>query len=264
MGNQIVKYVSNQMQIELTPELVKSCLVRGGGNVTNEEITLFMNLCAYRQLNPFLNECYLIKYGTSPVQIVTSQDVFLNRANANPHFRGYVDGVIVQKGDALEYRRGSIVLKSETLIGGWCEGFRDDRDHPVRVEVMLEEYDKHQALWKEKPASQITKVARSQCLRRLFSDELAGLYGEAEGATLGGIIDITPIREPIGEPQRKSQTKNQSTDSAPPPEGTDVEMITPCPKCGGPLGKDDKETAQVIEWCNTKRNGDIACRKCQK
>jgi phage recombination protein Bet len=215
MENQIVKYVSNQMQIELTPELVKSCLVRGGGNVTNEEITLFMNLCAYRQLNPFLNECYLIKYSTAPVQIVTNYEVFLNRADANSHYKGKKQGVIVEVDGQEITREGKRLRKGERLLAGWCRVLRDDRDDEY-CEVDFEEYNKNQSTWKTMPATMIVKVAVSQALRQAFPNELSGLYSDAEEAKLGDIIDITPLKT-VAEPQRKSQSQSQST--TPPQSG---------------------------------------------
>jgi phage recombination protein Bet len=261
LENQIVKYIADQKQIELSPEMVKKCLVRGEKEaVTAEEITLFMNLCCYRQLNPFLNECYLVKFKGSPAQMITSQDVFINRANRDPHYRGKDEGVIVQRGDTIEQRMGTIVYPGETLIGGWCKVYRDDREYPETKEVSLKEYDKGFALWKDKPATMIVKVARSQALRQAFSSDLAGLYDEAEGGTvLGDVIDVTPIREPIMEPRAKST-------QAPPADepGGDYPPIPTCSKCGEPLGKNLAEANQVIAWCRDRFDGVNLCRKCQK
>ncbi len=260
MENQIVKYISDQKQIELSPDMVKKCLVRGDKEVvTAEEITLFMNLCCYRQLNPFLNECYLVKFKGSPAQIITSQDVFINRANRNPHYRGHNEGVIVQKGDQIEYRRGSLVLNGETLIGGWFEGFRDDRDQPTRVEVLLSEYIRYKydgtpmALWKEKPATMIVKVARSQGLRRMFVDELGNLFDEAEGVHVGDVIDITPIREPVTMPRSKSEARAEEQAQ----DLNEGQNDCVCVVCGG------KVSAKSAEYCE-KQGIAPTCYNCQQ
>jgi phage recombination protein Bet len=267
MENQIVKYVSNQMQIELNPEMVKSCLVRGDKNeVTPEEITLFMNLCAYRQLNPFLNEVYPVKYKGSPLQMITSQDVFINRANANPHYKGKDEGVIVQRGDTVASRPGEMVYAGEILLGGWCKVFRDDRDVPELKEVMLSEFLKTKfdgspmSTWKTMPASMIVKVARSQALRQAFPAELSGLYSEAEGGTTyGNIIDITPAKEPVRMPQAKGQKdEEQATDL----NETESDTIPKCPECGKKLAATEEKAAAVIEYC-TKNNKPVQCYNCQ-
>lgn len=262
MENQIVKYVSNQMQIELNPDMVKRCLVRGDKNeVTPEEITLFMNLCAYRQLNPFLNEVYPVKYKGSPLQMIVSQDVFINRANANPHYRGKDEGVIVKTGDTITSRPGEMVYEGETLLGGWCKVFRDDRDVPEFKEVMLSEFLKTKydgspmSTWKTMPASMIVKVARSQALRQAFPSELSGLYGEAEGGTTyGDIIDITPAKEPVTMPRSKSEaTAEEQAQDLNETESTEPICIT----CGG------KVSAKSAEYCE-KQGIAPTCYTCQQ
>lgn len=255
MENQIVKYVSNQMQIELSPDMVKRCLVRGDKNdVTPEEITLFMNLCAYRQLNPFLNEVYPVKFKGSPLQMITSQDVFLNRANANPHYRGKEEGVIVKREDEIEKRIGEMVYPGEELLGGWCKVFRDDRDVPEIKEVLLSEYNRHMANWKDKPATMIVKVARSQALRQAFPDELSGLYGESEGGTTyGDIIDVTPIREPVTMPRSKSETRAEEVAQ----DSNEGNNDCVCVSCGG------KVSAKSAEYCE-KQGIAPTCYNCQQ
>mgnify|MGYP000967464319 CR=1 FL=1 len=254
MENQIVKYISDQKQIELSPDMVKKCLVRGDKQeVTAEEITLFMNLCCYRQLNPFLNECYLVKFKGSPAQIITSQDVFINRANRNPHYRGKEEGVIIRRDNEIEKRIGEMVYPGEELIGGWCKAFRDDRDVPEIKEVLLSEYNKGFAVWKEKPATMIVKVARSQALRQAFPEDLNGLYDEAEGATLGDIIDITPIREPVTMPRSKSEARAEEQAQ----DLNEGQNDCVCVVCGG------KVSAKSAEYCE-KQGIAPTCYNCQQ
>jgi phage recombination protein Bet len=268
MENQIVTYIANQTQVQLDPDMVKACLVRGEKEaVTGEEITLFMNLCAYRKLNPFLNEAYLVKFKGSPAQLIISQDVFIKRATSNQHFKGFDEGVIIQKENEIDRRRGGLVLKGENLIGGWAEGFRDDWDRPLRKEVLLSEYHKGQATWNGKPATMIIKVARSQMLRQLFPDELTGLYDEAEGATITTIdAEFRPVKEPVKMPQSKSQQTAQKAEDvagdineSPGETGT----IPNCPECGKPLAKTDEAAAKIIDYC-TQHNKPVKCYACQK
>ena len=53
--------VANQ-EVRLTPGMVRDYLVRGNDDVTDQEVVMFINLCKYQQLNPFLNEAYLVKF----------------------------------------------------------------------------------------------------------------------------------------------------------------------------------------------------------
>ncbi len=47
----------------LTADTVRNYLVSGGGNVTDQEVVMFLELCKAQKLNPFVKDAYLIKYG---------------------------------------------------------------------------------------------------------------------------------------------------------------------------------------------------------
>ena len=51
-----VVYEINGQEIKLTGNIVKDYLTRGNDSVSDQEIVMFINLCRYQQLNPFLNE----------------------------------------------------------------------------------------------------------------------------------------------------------------------------------------------------------------
>lgn len=51
-------------------------MVAGGGNVSDQEVKLFIALCSAQKLNPFIKEAHLIKYGSSPATMVVSKDVY--------------------------------------------------------------------------------------------------------------------------------------------------------------------------------------------
>ena len=61
----------------LNAETVKNYLVSGNGAVTDQEVLMFIELCKAQKLNPFIREAYLIKFGTSPANIVVGKDVFV-------------------------------------------------------------------------------------------------------------------------------------------------------------------------------------------
>ena len=148
-------------------------------NITEEDVKEFFRYCKAQRLNPY--DLHLQKYGDAKPVIVISKYAFLKRAERSGKFAGYRAGVIVSKDGKLTYREGSIVLKGETLVGGWAEVFRTDWKVPAKVEVSLDEYlrkDKNGKpfpMWKEKPATMIRKVAMVHALREAFPNEVGGL-----------------------------------------------------------------------------------------
>ena len=54
-------------KVVLTPQTVRDYLVSGDKErVSIQEIVMFINLCKYAGLNPWLKEAYCIKYGNEP------------------------------------------------------------------------------------------------------------------------------------------------------------------------------------------------------
>lgn len=183
MANEIIKYVSTFGDVELTADTVKQYLVNGDGKVTDQEVMLFMKLCQAQKLNPFTQECYLIKFGNSPAQNVVGRNAYLRRADENPNFLGFKSGIVVQRGEDIVQKEGTCLYPSETLLGGWCRVRRlrnGEREDEVYKEVSLEEYDKGQSNWKTKKTLMICKVAESQALRAAFPKDYQGLYTAEE------------------------------------------------------------------------------------
>ena len=88
--NQLVEFSANGEKVKLSPAIVRNYLVNGNGQITDQEVVYFINLCKSQGLNPFIKDCYLIKYGsTTPAQMVVSKDVFLKRAERNSEFDGF-------------------------------------------------------------------------------------------------------------------------------------------------------------------------------
>lgn len=184
--NEVVKYQTEQGDVELSTSTIKQYLVSGNGKVTDQEVLMFLNLCKYQKLNPFLREAYLIKFGDQPATIVTGKEVFTKRAAKKPEYDGSDAGIIVRKGDEILYRPGTMSTKEETLIGGWAEVYRKDWKRPVRSEVSLDEYQRFKKdgslmpNWKSMPATMIRKVALVQALREAFPEDLGGMYSQEE------------------------------------------------------------------------------------
>lgn len=207
----VAVFEANGMEIKLTPTIVKNYLVSGDKDrVTDQEVAMFINLCKYAKLNPWLKEAYCIKYGSEPATMVTGKEAFLKRAESIPAYDGMKAGIAVMDNETggIEYREGMIAMAGETIIGGWAEVYRKDRQHSTRVEVSFEEYAARKkdgslnSQWSKKPATMIRKVAVVQALREAFPTTLGGMYsaeevGKEEPEDAG--IPAAPISPETGE-----------------------------------------------------------------
>lgn len=191
-------------EITLSSNIVKDYLIAGGGDVTNQEVKLFIALCSAHKLNPFIKEAHLIKYGSSPATMVVSKDVYQKRANKNPLYKGKKAGIIVVNNETREiiYREGMFYMKDhETLVGGWCEIYKHKNMMPERIEVSLDEYIGRKkdgtvnSQWSGKPATMIRKVAVAQALREAFTEDFQGMYIAEEFGEDSETLDSRPINE---------------------------------------------------------------------
>jgi len=173
-----VEFTANGEQVKLTGNTVRSYLVSGNDKVTDQEVVMFINLCRYQKLNPFLNEAYLIKFKGSPAQIVVSKEAFMKRAEAHPKYQGFRAGVLVEREDQLVEIEGAVKLPKDKLVGGWCEVYREDRKVPIVTKISFEEFSKGQATWKQMPLTMIRKSAIVNGLREAFPESLGAMYTE--------------------------------------------------------------------------------------
>lgn len=157
-----------------------------------QELQTLLAIVKNRNLNPFTKEVYFIKYGNNPAQIVVSKDAFMKRAEQNPNYDGFESGVIYEdeKGE-LKTKKGVILPRKATLIGGWCEVYRKDRSRPVYREVELSAYNTNKNWWQKAPGQMIEKVAIVAAVRDTFSEDVGGLYTSDE-MEQAAPIDVTP------------------------------------------------------------------------
>lgn len=206
-NDQVVVYEVNGMEVKLTPATVRNYLVSGNKeNVTMQELAMFINLCKFSKLNPWVKEAYCIKYGNEPATMVVGKDAFQKRAEANPNFDGFEAGIIVmieETGEIL-YRKGTMRIPGEEIIGGYAEVWRKDRSHSTRIEVSFEEYagrKKDGTLnnqWSKKPATMIRKVALVQALRETFPSTFGGMYTAEEQGHIEPEYTVPMATEPEG------------------------------------------------------------------
>ena len=198
------KIITTTGEIELTKEMVKKYLVRGNGNVTDQEVVMFMGMCKANKLNPFNNDAYLIKFGSQAATMIVSKDVFFKRAIDNQNYNGMKSGIIVVKDGQIIKRDGHIKLKDEELAGAWCEVFRKDWEHSIYQEVNFNEYagytkeGKLNSQWASKPVIMITKVAESTALRKAFTENLQGMY-IAEEISEPAVVVEEPVKDFLEE-----------------------------------------------------------------
>lgn len=91
-----VTYKVNGENIRLTGSMVQNFLANGNSRITQQETMMFLTLCKYQKLNPFIKEAYIIKFGNSPAQIIVSKEAFMKRAEANPNFDGLRPAVLLR------------------------------------------------------------------------------------------------------------------------------------------------------------------------
>lgn len=213
-NNKVVEYKAGEATVRLTPNMIRMYLVRGDNdNVSDQEVMMFLNLCKYQGLNPFLNEAYLIKFGNQPATIATGKEAITKRAMRNKKYEGQQAGVVIynKETEELEYRTGSLVMKDETLVGGWAKVYVKDYQHPIEATVSLDEYigltkdGKVNAQWSRKPGTMIRKVALVQALREAFPEDLGGMYEASEvgvdfDETGSPTIEIIPDESVVNEP----------------------------------------------------------------
>lgn len=205
--SEVVEYQAGKETVILSPQYIKQYLAGGNPNVTDSEAVMFLNLCRYQHLNPFLREAYLIKYGNAPATMVVGKDTFVKRARANKDFDGFEAGILVQDKDGnLVERQGSFRLPTDQLLGGWAKVYIKGLSTPYYAAVEWGEYcgrDRNgnlNSMWASKGATMIRKVALSQALREAFPDDLGGLYEPEEINTIQEELPETPIEMPKEEP----------------------------------------------------------------
>lgn len=207
---EITYTAADGQEIRLTPDMVRKYLVQGHGEmVTIQEMVYFLNVCRSRKLNPFIKDCYLIKYSASdPAAVVTSIDYFRKRARAQKDCKGWKSGIIVKDSKGVKDTNG-LLQDGEVLLGGWFEAKPDGWTDPLRLEVNLRGYIKKKGdgsvtrFWSpDNQPSQIAKVAESQGLRKLWPDEFQGIYAEEEitQADRNGALDVGEEKADLSAP----------------------------------------------------------------
>lgn len=220
-------YLANGEEVRLSASMVKQYLVSGDAQaVTNQEVMMFLSLCRYQHLNPFLREAYLVKYGTSPATIVVGKDTFTKRANKNPNYRGKQAGIIVRDADGnIQQREGTFYAQGEEVVGGWAKIFVKDREPELNT-VSFDEYAGRKkdgtlnSQWATKPATMIRKVAVVQALRECFPEDFGAMYSPEEMSNANPNVDVNEI---ISEDDKPIIVESEVVAEQPAADPDDVE-----------------------------------------
>ena len=199
MAYEIVKFTDDAgASIQITPQDVRQTFCP---TATNQEVQLFLALCATQRLNPWTKEAYLVKYGNGPASIITSRAAIQKRADSNPEYEGVEVGVVVLTAQGtIDHRPGEAYYKAlnEQLLGGWAKAYRKGRK-PYYSEVPLSEYNTGKSNWAKMPGTMITKVAEMHALRGAFPQDFQGMYSDEEMA------QATEVQAEVELPQQLPQ-----------------------------------------------------------
>lgn len=212
MNALMTTFEANGNTVELDADTVRNYLTNGNGKATDQEVAMFINLCKYQGLNPFLREAYLIKYDDkAPASTVVGKDAFTRRAAQIPECKGWSAGVaVVTQKNEYQEREGTIVLPGERLVGGWCAVGREGWQHPFKSTVNLSEYNTGKSMWAKMPATMIRKVAIVQALREAFPDKFQGMYDQSEMGADGTLpeneLPQNTAQMPIDAAKKKALT----------------------------------------------------------
>lgn len=212
MNALMTTFEANGNTVELDADTVRNYLTNGNGKATDQEVAMFINLCKYQGLNPFLREAYLIKYDDkAPASTVVGKDAFTRRAAQIPECKGWSAGVaVVTQKNEYQEREGTIVLPGERLVGGWCAVGREGWQHPFKSTVNLSEYNTGKSMWAKMPATMIRKVAIVQALREAFPDKFQGMYDQSEMGADGTLpeneLPQNTAQMPINAAKKKALT----------------------------------------------------------
>ena len=215
----LTTYKVNGEEVQLSIPMIKKYLVSGNGTVTDQEAMMFLSLCRFQKLNPFVKDAYCIKYGNSdPATLVIGKDVYTKRAEQNPKFNGMEHGVIVLTADGdIKERSGSFYIKGkEELVGGWAKVYIKGREVPQYDTVTFTEYAGYKkdgslnSNWSKRPGTMIEKVAIMHALRNAFPNDFQGLYIQEEMGNGDLKVDVKEMAKETIENEANQQAFDDS------------------------------------------------------
>ena len=211
--------------------------------LTEKQVGQALSLIKGRNLNPLANEVYIVAYknnktGGVEFSLIVSKEAFLKRAAQNPNYEGFEAGVVVIDENGIQTeRKGSLILPTDKLVGGWARVYRKNFKVPVEIYLSLAEYNKGKSTWNSMPATMIRKTALVNALREAFPEDLGNMYTEDDGGeTFDRIKQAEPVesredvmaRKQAQIEQMKQEQAQKQNDTSYPVDGvidTDDEQV---------------------------------------
>lgn len=175
-------------------ELLKNQIARGA---SDDELKLFIQVCQRTGLDPFARQIYAVirndKNSATGKRMViqTSIDGFRLIAQRSKEYAGQAGPEWCGPDGVWKDVWLSKDAPTAARVGVLRQGFRD----PVWAVALWSEfcqmmYDKPSPMWKNMPTVMIAKCAESQALRRVFPQELSGIYSEEEMSQADSIVEV--------------------------------------------------------------------------
>jgi len=162
-------------------ELIKRTIAKGA---SDDELSLFINVCRGSQLNPFLRQVHLVKRwdskdGKEVATIQVGIDGFRAIAESSGAYAGNDDAVFEEdsktgmpvKATVTVYKIVSNNRYAFTATARWAEYYPGE---------------KQGFMWRAKPHVMLGKCAEAQALRKAFPKLLSGMYAPEEMDQAGG------------------------------------------------------------------------------
>jgi len=197
-------------RIQVTKETIKQYICPAAND---QELAMFSQMCIVHELDPFVGDAYLVKYGSKAAQMIVSEQTYNRKMHAIPGYAGCEDGIIIQKENgSIEDRVGEFHLDNEKLVGGWAKIHIKGKE-PVLARVRLDDYDKKQSTWNDLKARLINKIARINAVRKA-APEMGGLYVKEELEGLYGKGKAVSQKAKDALPQKTLEEYKQEIDKA--------------------------------------------------
>lgn len=205
-----VEYQTPQGLVKLNAAIVRKWCPEA----TETDCFEFVQFCRYLGLNPYLNEVYIIKYGTDAAQFQIDYHVFMRKAAQMPGYLGYTSGVFVWRDDKMHVLQDAFSLPTDVLLGAWCEVHLQGFELPVRVALPISELQQRKRngdltrIWSSRPNMMAEKTVIAAAHRRADrSGGLESMFLEGEHRDdSGDTLEATPVGDP-GETQGEFSTE---------------------------------------------------------
>lgn len=222
-----VNNAKDLMQVNITKEDIKKyfCPL-----ASDKEIFMAFGVIKSLNLNPYKKEVHLVKYKQAEkLSIIVGYEVYLKRAERTGNLAGWEAGT------------------SEDKKKTWVKIWRKDWTKPFYWEVVLSEFDKGQATWKQIPSFMGKKVAIAQGFRLCFPDELGGMPYTKEEHQVYDIINVTPkSTKPDVEMPKSTKETEKEVETEQEPETEESDPQEEIPEEGGDITPDQVKSIHVL------------------